>query len=153
MNSIRSELCEKIVALQSILPKLKTTEFEMLRIETYVHEFLSGFKNATSGPFVSEALIKMERLSRNCQIKRMMVKFANEKIEDTLQLVTEPESLLELGMDRVVELRLPLDNLPRTLAPQVSEWPIKREECDKFKLFLIDKLKVDIFFELSCIFG
>jgi len=52
-----------------------------------------------------------------------------------------------------MELRLPLDNLPRTLITQVSEWPIKREECDKIKLFLIDKLKVDIFFELSFIFG
>ena len=151
--SIRSELCEKIVALQSILPKLKTTEFEMLRIESYIEEFSSGFKNANIGPFVSQALIKMERLFRKCQLKRMMVNFANEKIENTLQLVTEPESLLELGMDRVVELRLPLDNLPRTLVTQVSEWPIKREECDKIKLFLIDKLKVDIFFELSFIFG
>ena len=151
--NLRSELCEKIVVLQSILSELKTTKFEMLRIESCIQKFLSGFKHACIGPFVSETLIKMERLSRKCQLKRMMVNFVNEKIVYTLQLVTEPESLLELGLDRVVELRLPLDNLPRTLVTQVSEWPIKREEFDKFKLRLIDMLKVDIFFELSCIIG
>ena len=141
---IETELNEKILVLQRALPQLKVVEIEMGKIESNLNEATEKMKEVGDClPFVKESLARLEMLARKCCLKRLMVNSANTKIEDVLSLVNEPDKLLELVMEKVVQLSLPMENLPKTLVTQILEWPSKKMENVRIKLFLIDLLKLD----------
>ena len=144
---IETQLNEKILVLQRALPRLKVFQYEMWRMEAYLQDATDQMKKVTGCiPFVQEqeALARVKMLATKCCLKRLMVNSANTKIEEVLSLVTEPDTLLELVMEKVV---------PKTLVVQLLEWPSKRTELVGIKLFIIEDLFADMFDELQFIFG
>ena len=149
-----TELSEKILLLRRTLPQLKVVEMEMCNIESNLREAKDKFNEAAEClPFISEAVRRIDMLSRKCLLKRLMVNSATANIEAILSLVTEPDTLLDLVMEVVLQLDLPVDNVPGTVVTQLLDWPGKKMENVRIKLFLIDLLKVDVFDELTCMFG
>ena len=58
-------------------------------------------------------------------------------IEDALCKMDRPGSLLELGLQSVEELGLPLEDLPHTLREKVKDWPRTRGQLREEKRRLI----------------
>ena len=153
---IESQLHEKILVLQRALPRLKVFQYEMWKMEAYLQDATDHMKKVTGCiPFVQEqeALARVKMLATKCCLKRLMVNSANTKIEEVLSLVTEPDTLLELVMEKVVQINLPMEDLPKTLVAQLLEWPSKRTELVGIKLFIIEDMLADMFDELQFIFG
>ena len=139
-----TELSLKILVLKRALPQLKQVEIEMGKIESNLNEATEKLKEvADCLPFVKEALARLDVLAKKCCLKRLIVSNANTKIQDILYMVTEPSSLLELVMEKVLHMKLTREELPKTLMEQLLEWPTKKMENDRIKLFVIDQLKLD----------
>jgi uncharacterized protein YerC len=98
-------------------------------------------------------LNRVEWLARKCSVKRLAANKAYNQIKEVLLLVTKPDSLVKMMLEKVVHIKLPTEDLPGTLRTQLLEWPKDRRELIRNKSSMIDDLLVDTFDELDFNFG
>merc|ERR1739842_89980 len=116
------------------------SELEFLGATCPLQDTLEEAKKAEFDDY-DEAFDKFEMHLRvgRCLNKGSMLK---SLLRYSLSVVTgsNPNSLMELAMDKVVEENLPPDMLPRTLVTEVMNWPKKKERDLRWKLVMLDIL-------------
>eukprot|EP00092_Neocalanus_flemingeri_P108288 GFUD01139066.1.p1 GENE.GFUD01139066.1~~GFUD01139066.1.p1 ORF type:complete len:146 (-),score=31.79 GFUD01139066.1:80-517(-) len=140
------ELDEIILVLRMSLAHLNELELEMDLLMKDM-EIIDKLKKITDiFPDSEKDRVKAKEFFD----KRLNINTAKTKMENLLFMVTKPCSLLELSMEKVVEVNITREELPKTLELKVLEWPTKKIENTRKKLFIIDQHNFD---ELNFIIG
>ena len=76
--------------------------------------------------------------------RAIWIALAEELVTSVLHRVAGLPSLLELGITKVVEMKLPMTELPKTLRRQVQEWPVYTATRDLKRHARVGKAVVEL---------
>ena len=91
-----------------------------------ISEFMENLANLEPKEWVHLFFV-LQEIMASTQPKTEIGKENNRRaltiVEEALRKMNQPRRLLELGLQRVEELVLPLEGLPKTLREEVNNWP------------------------------
>eukprot|EP00092_Neocalanus_flemingeri_P032388 GFUD01035217.1.p1 GENE.GFUD01035217.1~~GFUD01035217.1.p1 ORF type:complete len:149 (-),score=48.51 GFUD01035217.1:103-549(-) len=141
---MESELEVKILVLRMSVALLNKLKLEMDIVESNLQEFTDRLKKAPNiFPDGDEFRVRFDVLAKEFFVKCVDVNSAKTQMESILSMVTKPCSLFECAMEKVFELKLPTEELPKTIVIEVLEWPNQKVENTRKKLVQIDQLNLD----------